>query len=417
MGIHEATSEIRKSENRIFKEWLNEIHDSEYHGKASMDRDYFNRMFGKVAAAMETDDQGPRFRRSGAGAEWDLQASDIIKEDGISLEFFLTCFKVMIRCIEHSVSNSEAALIKLRRIADCTELAAVAQWEIYHSTGAGHSAGPIQRPKNPTTPEKILSAIFFSVGEGILLVDQDFEVVKTNPRACEIYGLLEQNLIGTDIRTLTDESGAGTLTLFFQELIEGQRISAEIAGLYVDGKTFPSTVTVTRSDLDGKRYWPIIVRDNTEHKILEKQLRQEKQQTEEMNLTLKTVLKSIEQDKKDFENRVATKIRTSILPGINKIGNASDDKVSRSYLTLLEQQLLSLTKGFENELHAGLLKLTRTEMEICRFIQAGCSTKDICNAMRISYETVQTHRKNIRKKLELNGRKLNLHTYLMNRVL
>jgi PAS domain S-box-containing protein len=255
------------------------------------------------------------------------------------------------------------------------------------------------------------------VGEGILLVDQDLEIVKTNPRACEIYGLLEQNLIGTDIRMLTDESGAGTLTLFFEKLIEGQRLSAEITGLYVDGKTFPSTVTVTRSDLDRKRYWPILVQDDTEQKILEKQLRQEKQQTEEMNLTLKTVLKSIEQDKKDFENRVATKIRTSVLPGIHKISKSSNDNVSRSYLSLLEQQLLSLTKGFENELHGGLLKLTRTEIELCRLIQAGCSTKDICNTMRISHEIVQTHRKNIRKKLDLNGRKLNLHTFLMNRSL
>ncbi len=207
------------------------------------------------------------------------------------------------------------------------------------------------------------------------------------------------------------------LSQYLHELIEGQRKSAEITCLYVDGKTFPATVTMTRSDFSGKKFWPIIVRDDTSQKLLETQLRQEKRQTEEMNLTLKTVMKSIEQDRKDFENRVASKIRTSLLPGLKKIDDASEANVRKSYLAILEEQLVSLTTGFEKELNPEFLKLTRTEIEVCRLIQAGCSSKDICDAMRLSFDTVQTHRKNIRKKLKLNGRKLNLHAFLMNRVL
>jgi len=37
--------------------------------------------------------------------------------------------------------------------------------------------------------------------------------------------------------------------------------------------------------------------------------------------------------------------------------------------------------------------------------------------MKLSFETVQTHRRNIRRKLGLNGEKMNLHAFLMNRVL
>lgn len=268
-----------------------------------------------------------------------------------------------------------------------------------------------------TTSEKILSAIFMSVGEGIMLVDEDFEIVKANRRACEIYGLPEQNLIGTDIRSLTESSGVPVLAKYFDELIEGQRLSAEITSIYVDGRTFPATITVTRSDFGGKKQWPIIIRDDTGRRTLEKQLRQEKQQTDDMNLTLKTVMKSIEQDRKDFESRVASKIKTSLLPSLKKIERAPEAGVRKSYLALLEEQLLSLTAGFEMQLDAGLLKLTKTEIEVCRLIQAGCSSKDICDAMKLAFETVQTHRKNIRKKLDLSGKKLNLHAYLMNRVL
>jgi DNA-binding CsgD family transcriptional regulator len=114
---------------------------------------------------------------------------------------------------------------------------------------------------------------------------------------------------------------------------------------------------------------------------------------------------------------VASKIRTSLLPSLRKIDEASEEAVRKSYLAVFEEQLLSLTTGFEKELDAGLLKLTKTELEVCRLVQAGCSSKDICDAMNISFDTIQTHRKNIRRKLSLNGKKLNLHAFLTNRTL
>lgn len=420
MATHEKTGELRKSESKIFNAWLLKMRDTGYLCNASLDRKYFTLIFGKVMDAMEADDQGPLFRPYGSAREWVFPRG----ENGITLEVFLASLKLMICCLEHTLSNlniapeSRAAVaFQLRMIMDNAELSAVSEWETSVIDGYGRRFGGLQRPMALATPEKFLYAIFVSVGEGILLVDEDMEIVKANQRASEIFGLLERNLIGADIRALTDGPGARTLAGFFDELIEGQRMSAEITGMYVDGKTFPATVTVTRSDLDGKRYWPIIVQDDTNQKILERQLRQEKQQTEEMNLTLKTVLKSIEQDRKDLENRVASKIRTSLLPCVKKIEKAPDDNARKSYLGLLEQQLLSLTAGFERELDGNLLKLTRTEIEVCRLIQAGCSSKDICEALKLSFDTIQTHRKNIRKKLGLNGKKLNLHAHLINRIL
>jgi len=264
--------------------------------------------------------------------------------------------------------------------------------------------------------EKRRSAIFQSVGEGILLVDQEFEIINANQQAAEIYGLPLQNLIGSDIRFLTDEPGSRRLMRFFEELVEGQRLSAEITGIYVDGRTFPTRTTATRIDYDGKRFWTIIVHDNTEQKAMEERLLQEKKQIEEMNVTLKNVLNVIEKDRRDFENRLSARIRTSILPALERVDNEADASVRKSYLTLLGQQLVALTSGFDTELDAGLLKLSKTEIEVCRLVQAGCSSKEICEAMNLSFETIQTHRKNIRKKLNLRGRKVNLHAFLSNRI-
>ena len=51
-------------------------------------------------------------------------------------------------------------------------------------------------------------------------------------------------------------------------------------------------------------------------------------------------------------------------------------------------------------------------MMICKYIQTGYSSKEIAEAMNVSFETIQVHRRNIRKKLGLRGRRTNLYAYL-----
>ncbi|HKJ65137.1 MAG TPA: helix-turn-helix transcriptional regulator, partial [Desulfopila sp.] len=61
--------------------------------------------------------------------------------------------------------------------------------------------------------------------------------------------------------------------------------------------------------------------------------------------------------------------------------------------------------------HSGLLSLTPAEMKVCQFIQTGASSKEMAASLNLSAETIQTHRKHIRKKLGLT-RDVNLYRYL-----
>jgi DNA-binding CsgD family transcriptional regulator len=56
--------------------------------------------------------------------------------------------------------------------------------------------------------------------------------------------------------------------------------------------------------------------------------------------------------------------------------------------------------------------LTRTEIRIADFIRAGKNANDIAASMALSPSSIQWHRKNIRQKLGLMNKKVNLHTYL-----
>ena len=272
-----------------------------------------------------------------------------------------------------------------------------------------------KRTRALANSEKMLDAVFQSVAQGILLIDSDHEIVKANQQASEIYGIPLEVLIGTPFCSLMDHQGCAAMNDICMNLLEGQRQRVEVTSIYVDGKTFPSNIIISNMKLDGQQFWPIIVCDITEQRALENGLREEKLQSEEMNVTLRNVLKSIESDRQDAEQNLSHRIRSSLLPGLEKVRKERHPEARSSYLNMLRDQLVSLTSGFEKELDGDLLKLSKTELKICRFIKSGLTGKEICEAMNLSFETVQTHRKNIRKKLGFSGKTVNLHTFLANR--
>jgi PAS domain S-box-containing protein len=260
--------------------------------------------------------------------------------------------------------------------------------------------------------EKLLGALFHAVGKGIILLDADGEVVKANQQASEMYGIPLEVLVGSKFEVLTDAEGATTLRSARQKLFEGQRFNVEIISMYADGTQFPCQATMTRMDLDGAPLWPIILRDITELKSMQNKIIAEKEQVEEMNVTLRNVLKSIEDDRNQTEAKLKERILNSLLPGLEKVRNEENPSAREGYLSLLREQLVSLSAGCSVELDGDLLKLSKTELKICQFIKAGLSGKEICDTLNLSFETIQTHRKNIRRKLGLKGKNNSLHLYL-----
>lgn len=278
-----------------------------------------------------------------------------------------------------------------------------------------HHRNVRERSPAGSQTEKLLEAVVSSVAEGILLIDEDREIIKANPRSGEIFGILEQNLIGTDIRSLVDATGAALMEEYFGQLVEGQRMSGAMNGLYVDGSPVPLTITIARIDLDRKKYWAIVLCDNTEREAMAENLRCEMKQVEDVSSALKTILQRSSDERRKLENSIASRIRDSLLPAIRRLARESDVSVRKQHITLLEDQLVSLTSWHDAELEAAFLRLSKTELEICRLIRSGAGSKDISEVLNISVETVHTHRKKIRKKLGLSNKKVNIRTFLDNR--
>lgn len=79
------------------------------------------------------------------------------------------------------------------------------------------------------------------------------------------------------------------------------------------------------------------------------------------------------------------------------------------HLDILEKSLRDIAASFGRKL---IGPLTARETEICHMVRSGLSGKDIAEVLGISFGTVEVHRNNIRKKLDLVNQNISLAAYL-----
>jgi PAS domain S-box-containing protein len=263
--------------------------------------------------------------------------------------------------------------------------------------------------------EKLLHSLLNDIGDGVFFITHDMKIIEINDRACEMFESTRKNIVRMDCRDLIAPGHKGLLNQAFRDLSDFESWAGEMTAMRKDEDAFPIDITIKKFSLFNRTLFCLVIKDLTEYKTLKELLRQEKSHRREMYVTLKNVMRAFEKERSGIETGIAHRIETLFLPTIEKIKRESSADVRNTYLNVISDQLINLTAGFSKELDGRFLRLTRTEMKICKLIQTGLSSKEIAQAMNISFETVQAHRRNIRDKLGLRGRKINLHTLLMSK--
>lgn len=157
-------------------------------------------------------------------------------------------------------------------------------------------------------------------------------------------------------------------------------------------------------------------RQNLEHIVAQRtaQLVQEKQHIEEMNITLRNVLRNVEAERQRLYQEVGDKVRQLILPTLARVEFDQAQSIRTAYADMLRDHITRILPGTRHD-EPLLLKFTLAETKVCQLIEAGHSSKEVAAMLRISPETVQTHRRSIRKKLGIRGRDTQLSALLQSR--
>ena len=156
-------------------------------------------------------------------------------------------------------------------------------------------------------------------------------------------------------------------------------------------------------------------RENLERLVEERtaELKTKTTNLEELNVALNVLLKKRENDRRDLEDNFIHNVKNLILPYIDKLKSTQLSARHKIYIEILESNIHQIASPLARKLSSRYFNLTPTEIRVASLIKRDQTTKEIAETFRVSDGAIIYHRHNIRKKLGLNNKKINLRTYLL----
>jgi PAS domain S-box-containing protein len=145
----------------------------------------------------------------------------------------------------------------------------------------------------------------------------------------------------------------------------------------------------------------------------EKELNTQSQHLEEVNATLRVLLMQRDTDKKSLQENFLMNIREMILPYLDRLKKEPLTDQQQLQLGIIETNLQNIASPFIGTISSRYLNLTPMELRVANLIKEGKSNKEIAELLFLSENTILFHRHNIRTKLNLKGKRINLRTYLL----
>lgn len=148
------------------------------------------------------------------------------------------------------------------------------------------------------------------------------------------------------------------------------------------------------------------------HAELEEKVRQRTAYLDEANIALKVLLNKRDQDRKELEEKIMINFRELIVPMLEKLKKICHKEPQKAYLEILESNVNDIFSPLLKGLSSGYIRLSPMENQVAHLVKQGKRTKEIGEILHVSDKTIEFHRDNIRKKVGIKKRKINLRTYL-----
>jgi len=270
--------------------------------------------------------------------------------------------------------------------------------------------------------------LFENANDLIAFIDRRGVVYEVNDKCESFFGLKREGMIGKKFSEFADlflEKMQDLVEDFNEIFAKGKSIQMHEQTIQrKDGTIVHAEVSSNFVEKDGKKIGIITVwRDITDRKLAEENLRRYrdhlaelvKERTAELeksNSALRIMLQKESEVKKEFEERLIFNVKKLILPNLERLSRSPLSETQKNYLTVIESNLDEIISSFYHDIFSKHFDLTPTELQIADFIMHGKSTKEIAEFLSLSVNTIQFHRANIRTKLKITNKKINLRTFL-----
>ena len=225
--------------------------------------------------------------------------------------------------------------------------------------------------KNLKFSEERIRAIVDSALDGIISINDQGIVESFNPAAESLFGYSSEEVIGQNVRLLMPEpyhsEHDGYLANYRrtgEKRIIG--IGREVEARHRDGSTFPIELRLSESLSDKERVFIGIIRDISERKIFETQLKQARKEAEDANMAKSGFLANMSHEIRTPMNGVFGMLELLELTTLNEkqkelVGIAHD---SANALLRIIDDILDFSK-----IEAGQLSLENTPLDLNKVVE------------------------------------------------
>ncbi|NDY74391.1 hypothetical protein DO021_19145 [Desulfobacter hydrogenophilus] len=270
----------------------------------------------------------------------------------------------------------------------------------------------------------LLERVYSSLDEAVFVIEPETRmIISCNDAAEKIFGYSKEEMLGKDTDFL--HTNKKTYHKFGKKVSQVMEIKdvfqMEFNLKKKDGSIFPTVHTIkTIRDNAGVPVMHVsVVKDisflkKTTERLQknQKELQIKAEHLKELNTTLKVLLDQRDQERKNIETQLSESVYGQILPYIDRIKKQGINDLQKEYIKILEFSLKEMIKPYNRMQPGELISLTPAEIRVSNLTKQGYRIKEIALKLNISPRTVEFHRDNIRKKLEIKGKKINLKTYL-----
>ena len=263
-----------------------------------------------------------------------------------------------------------------------------------------------------------LEEIFNKTLTFIIISDNEGRILLSNPSCSRIFSSLPANLKKVLKRVLPSDrrkvfNTIKTVFLVPQAVTFVQYQFLDRNNHYIHLETIVQNISIKDNTFILLRTQEITHHKQIEQELLtkNKEIIEKEKALKEKNTAMKEIIKQIDKEKEQVEFQLYSNINKLINPVLQTLYEKASE-TDKLLVNFIKNCLHNITSPFINAFEKKFSALTPREIEISKMIINGFSSKDIASTLAISLLTVHKFRQQIRKKLGLNNKKINLVSYL-----
>lgn len=145
----------------------------------------------------------------------------------------------------------------------------------------------------------------------------------------------------------------------------------------------------------------------------EVELKAQSHHLEEVNTALKVLIRQREDDKKELGENVLSNVKELISPYLDRLKKSRLNTNQKTLINILDSNLNNMISPFISKLSSKFINLTPAEIRVANLVKEGQTNQEIADIMCLSKNTIMFHRYNIRRKLGLKNKNINLRSHLL----